>query len=741
MPDLLITVRFHDGRYHGAGPWPPSPARLFQALVAGAACGATLAPADARALAWLETLPPPDIAAPPAGKGRSFTTYVPNNDLDAVGGDPARISKIRVGKSVRPMLFDAGTPLLYRWRLGEDAAGHARTVIAIADRLYQLGRGVDMAWASAECLDAETADARLEAHGGAIHRPSDGAGGTALACPLKGSLDSLILRHRATGERFRREGKGKNTQLLFVQPPRPRFRQVAYDCPPARLLFDLRASAGNAGFHAWPLTGIVTLAETVRDHAAARLAVALPDRAACIGRVFGRVPDLSEADKARRLRITPLPSIGHRHAEPSIRRVLVEVPPDCPLPLGDLEWAFSGLDLGCDPESGEVLDGALPMLVRADDWRMPGHYGIGQDDAQTRRLWRTVTPAALPARAARRRIDPARTGPEAKGASERLAEEARAVGAVAQALRHAGIATPVEFIRVQREPFHARGSRAEAFARDTRFSAHCLWHVEIAFAERHDGAVIIGDGRWLGLGLMEPGPGAFREAAVFTIEGDAPPAAARAGILAALRRALMALDRDRNGEVSTLFSGHGADGAPAGDGTHEHVFLAADTDPDGARLTRLHVIRPDAADRRTGLSRDMRARFERVTEMLETLRAGPHGVLRLAGPAAPGPDDRLFALARVWTSLTDFRPTRHPRGAADVDAFIARDVRAELLRRGYPEPDVEVLSRGIGPRGAIRARLRLTFAVAVDGPLVLGRDSHAGGGLFAAVNGDGNAGG
>ncbi|WP_409194161.1 type I-U CRISPR-associated protein Csb2, partial [Accumulibacter sp.] len=37
---LLIAVRFHDGRFHGRPEWPPSPARLFQALVAAAATGA-----------------------------------------------------------------------------------------------------------------------------------------------------------------------------------------------------------------------------------------------------------------------------------------------------------------------------------------------------------------------------------------------------------------------------------------------------------------------------------------------------------------------------------------------------------------------------------------------------------------------------------------------------------------------------------------------------------------------------
>ena len=102
MPALLISVRFHDGRYHGSGEWPPSPARLFQALVAGAARGEA-SPSDvAQAFKWLEGLDAPAIAAPAAYAGRGFKTFVPNNDLDAVGGDPARIGEIRAGKIIRP---------------------------------------------------------------------------------------------------------------------------------------------------------------------------------------------------------------------------------------------------------------------------------------------------------------------------------------------------------------------------------------------------------------------------------------------------------------------------------------------------------------------------------------------------------------------------------------------------------------------------------------------------------------
>ena len=227
--------------------------------------------------------------------------------------------------------------------------------------------------------------------------------------------------------------------------------------------------------------------------------------------------------------------------------------------------------------------------------------------------------------------------------------------------------------------------------------------------------------------------------AVFTIRGDAPPVAARADILTALRRALMALDRDENGAVSRLFSGHEVSGAPAGNGAHRHIFLATDANQDGNRLARLYVIRPDTADSKSRLSSDEKARFERVTGKLQTVRAGRHGVLRLRGPAAPGPDDRLFARSRVWTSLTDFSPTRHPRNGAGVRAFLETNIHAEVLRRGYPAPKVELLSHDTGSRGDIRARFCLTFSIAVQGPLLLGRDSHIGGGLFAAADDDTHA--
>jgi CRISPR-associated protein Csb2 len=149
--------------------------------------------ADRDALAWLESLEAPIIAAPTIRVGQGFKNYVPNNDLDAVGGDSGRVSEIRAPKLIRPRLFDAGDMLLYAWTFGEgdEGAFHAQIICTLAERLYQLGRGVDMAWAWAKVLDGKEIELRLAGRPGVLYRPALGGAGAALLCPQKGSLVSL----------------------------------------------------------------------------------------------------------------------------------------------------------------------------------------------------------------------------------------------------------------------------------------------------------------------------------------------------------------------------------------------------------------------------------------------------------------------------------------------------------------------------------------------------------------------
>jgi CRISPR-associated protein Csb2 len=425
--------------------------------------------------------------------------------------------------------------------------------------------------------------------------------------------------------------------------------------------------------------------------------------------------------------------------------VLVEVPPNCPLPRTDIEGAFSGISVSeeVDSETGEVIE---TRLLPAEDRDMLRHYGV--EDRNGCRVWRSVTPLALSEGAARRRIDPRRLRKELaasrgaastelkepKSGAERLAEESRATAAVLRSLRHSGIAARAEAIRLQREPFTGRGARAEDFAPKTRFTKERLWHVEITFAEPMRGPLLIGDGRYLGLGLLAPQRDEMRDAVAFAVAVEADVAVADGFALTdAARRALMALSRNAKGDVPRLFSGHDGDGERAASGRHEHIFIAADDNDGDGHVDRLIVAAPWACDHSSNPDSAERWQFDAVVPKLETLRAGRLGAIALGRPTGLSNHDALAGPARLWESRTAYLATRHAGRNKDAAAMLARDVSAECMRRGLPMPlEIEIIERkGVANGGGLRARVRLRFATAVRGPLLLGRDSHRGGGLFA----------
>lgn len=726
---LLISVRLHDGRYHGAGDWPPSPARLFQALVAGTGLSGPIDKCQSDALRWLENKcesAPPVIGAPVSQGGQRIMLYMPNNDLDRVGGDPNRIAEIRTATKVfKPRFFDASVPFLYAWPLDatEEHEPHSRAICVLAERLYQFGRGVDMAWASAEVLDASGFEEILSNYPGRIYRPSTSGNVLTLACPTADSLTSLTTRYQAYARRFGIAAKGKRISQIFSEPPRPRFRPAGYDSPSSQLVYEFRAPSSPAPFVPWPLARVAKLVERLRDRAVDRLRHALPSRKAEIDRALvGRKPDGSnDGPTAARVRIVPLPSIGHVHADRAIRRVLVEVPANCPLRAEDVHWAFSGLEL-VDHDTGEVL----VILTPATDNGMLDRYGVAPS-----RIWRSVTPLALPKIAARRRIEPTRKIEEAKGGRERFTEQARAADSVRQALRHAEVQLRPEAIRVQREPFEANGMRVEAFAGGTRFAKERLWHVEIAFGAPVSGPLVVGDGRFLGLGVMAPlvkaeGLHAFVVESGLVDKPDAPEVAR------ALRRAVMARVQEvlgASGGLPAFFSGHERDGSPASASHLAYVF-----DPQRPRLL---VVAPHLLDRRgpTQAEKGYLATLEQALDGFEELRAGSAGHLALCATWVDTGSDSLMSPSRIWESVTPYLVTRHGKQGGAGEA-LAVDLRAECRRRGLPEPlEVTPLeSRGV-PNVGLVGRARLTFAVALKGSILLGKSRYRGGGLFAPIGG------
>src|SRR5579885_1884900 len=206
--------------------------------------------------------------------------------------DMAGRSWLQSGSS--PYLFDAEIPFVYAWPLAPDPADqqNAEKVCGVAERLYQLGRGIDMAWAWGEMLDDGGLEDFLVAYPGQIYRPSENGSGRMLpkACP--GSLESLIFRFQAYRERFFYREEGKTVKVVFRQPPKPRFQLTPYDSPPSRQMYELCDPVEEGVFVPWPLERAHELVVALRDAAVSRLKVSMPARAADIDRVLvGRKPD------------------------------------------------------------------------------------------------------------------------------------------------------------------------------------------------------------------------------------------------------------------------------------------------------------------------------------------------------------------------------------------------------------------------------------------------------------------
>lgn len=219
---------------------------------------------------------------------------------------------------------------------------------------------------------------------------------------------------------------------------------------------------------------------------------------------------------------------------------------------------------------------------------------------------------------------------------------------------------------------------------------------------------------------------------VLTIDAGLAEGADPIGVSKALRRAVMARAQQVLGDsaLPSFFSGHGLDGGPAKSELDPHLAFAFD--PAGARLL---VVAPHVLDRREATTDELAALgvLEQALRDFHELRAGLAGFLKVRATIADSTTDPLLAASRTWESLSPYHVTRHAKKVR-ADEALAIDLRAECRRLGLPAPRVKVTEwRGVSGVGLV-GHARLTFEVAVQGPLLLGRCRHTGGGVFAAVS-------
>jgi CRISPR-associated protein Csb2 len=540
---LCFTVRFLQGppaTFHGRGErgqpeWPPSPLRLFQALVAAAAGRAVernVSATDREALGWLESREPPEIHACRAVPATSKTRfYVPDNSSELVvpkwrSGDAGAMVK-RTEKDIQPMRL-SGDTVRYVYVLDEEGCTGSDTLREIARSMTHLGWGIDHAVCDAEIVEDSACSSDLDRWS-----PVAAETATALRVPLPRTLEDLESRHAAFLGRLGRDDRGNES--FRPVPPLRRFRIVSYqkDGEPASrpyALFELRQPDGS-GFRTFePATRGKVVAGMLR-HAVANAARQAGREEAWIARVVlghagtrelagakvdleGRPSPQSAEDIVGpdRLAYLPLPTIwpGPKGGSPrgaAIRRALVTTFGDGL--RQDIAWlraVLSGEDLVGEGVGEPVA--VLSSLGRPDN--VTKNY---VDPAST---WCTVTPVVLPgfddARGYRKRMrnrSPERPRQDARGWVERM--ETRTDRLIRRALVQAGWGeTLVARADIEwRDTAYLPGVDSKSkFNPPRHLQPYPRYHVRITWRSPEGtplalpGPLCAGGGRFFGLGLF-----------------------------------------------------------------------------------------------------------------------------------------------------------------------------------------------------------------------------------------------
>jgi CRISPR-associated protein Csb2 len=477
---LCISVAPHDELFHGKGEndepeWPPSPLRLFQALLAGSRTGCRereWTSEKAEAFRWLEKRrnAPEIVVGPEAEPSTAYTLFVPNNDSDQKFERQDRLaSKIARPHRLRGHPTERQHTIHYLWLISDDewpnARPHAELLCREARCILALGWGIDQVAGSGRILNqsevAELLGRRWQAW------TNHGGGQRAWRVPRGGTLDDLERVHRSFLNRMGppytpREEPTVFGRVLYLSstelPPRP---CAAYELPDEV---------------AFPQANVVEVAAMLRSLACER-AKSDPGHkfpggseayvAGHVAEKAGRTPP--------RFSYLPLPTIGGPHADGMIRRLLIAEPHG-----GEgshKRWAEQRL-------RGQAIrdDKRRERGVLLDPWRSASRSMFSRY-VREEKNWSSVTPVVLPG------FDDGR--------------HSKAEKLCLRAIVQAGLPSScLSDVWLRKAPFWPGSLHPRLYRRPDYLVHLPVWHVRIVFRERIPGPVSIGAGRHCGLGIL-----------------------------------------------------------------------------------------------------------------------------------------------------------------------------------------------------------------------------------------------
>ncbi len=480
---LTLAWRYLAGRAvatdvadRSAPEWPPHPDRVFQALVDawGALEDSPGREAATRALEWLERQAPPALSVPGAEvevwRGAAPKVYVPTNDAKAsekggkyADGAIALMPSFRTRKERRfqaMVVGDGACALAWDAEPGE----HRAALAALAASVTRIGHSSSLVrcWLEAGAMAPAFVPAGL-----------DEAAELSLRVPGPGRLRALREAYADGGERWQR-------------PPTAGWVSYRAAGPVARVRGDnagrlviLRRLAGRT----------VDLERTVELSRRLRGALLRRARGPAVALVSGHAADGAALDRAH-VGFVPLPFVGSGHADGHLLGVGVLMPAGLAFDAEDA--VLQALADALDPETGtltlslgdgrEVTFGleerpAPPRALRAGTWARGSH------------AWATVTPVVLDRMPSRGERD----------------RDAFVEGEVRRACERVGLPAPAEVVvgdvsMLEGAPHAAAFPGLPTKAGLRRRHVHVWLRFDVPVA----GPLVLGAGRYLGMGLFRP---------------------------------------------------------------------------------------------------------------------------------------------------------------------------------------------------------------------------------------------
>lgn len=542
-----IEVNFLTGRYVATchndrqqSEWPPHPARLFSALVAAWADADEPDQTEHNALEWLESRDPPAIAASGAIARTVATHFVPVNDTAIVSSalqnkkaDRVRNLTENIQKEVIESKGEVTRNLLrLQQRLDKErdvqrqVADIGNKPPASAELILPDRRGKqERHFPSVTPNEARVTYLWQEVAPKSIHKALDqllqrvtrlGHPASLVACRATHSAPKASWVPGKGSEHFRSVRSGQLAELerryaihRGISPRALPYRDVSYEAV-GELIAEERLMEPNTvgdwivfefshDSRAFPSTRIVEVATAMRG-AILRHAED-PTPAGLSGHEHGGAPS-----RAPHLAFLPLPYVGSEYADGRLLGIALSVPRTLSEGVRQtLYQAIGKWEKGTSAASYPLKlvfgqQGVLRMArlrsppvlaaLRAQIWQRPS------------RRWVSATPIALPKH----------PGHLSKGSAASRAEAwQRAEAIVAAACEHVGLPEPTT-VEVSVSPYLAGARSAHqfpAFAQSGpsgKSFRRQLVHASVMFENPVVGPLMLGAGRFFGLGLMRPMP-------------------------------------------------------------------------------------------------------------------------------------------------------------------------------------------------------------------------------------------